>query len=82
MSGYEFQSVDHDASISAEYTSHPSGDQAQVTVSITRGEVAFASITMWTDDFIAMVAELAASDESFRDTVDALRELARREETR
>lgn len=76
MSGYEFQSVDHDASISAEYTEHTSGgDQAQVTVSITRGEVAFASITMWTEDFVAMVAELAASDESFRETVDALREL-------
>lgn len=52
MSGYPYQSIDHDASISAE---RDPDDPDRVRVEIVIGDLAEARITMWVGEFEAMV---------------------------
>lgn len=58
MSGYEHQSVDHDASIRVEAT----GPDV-VTVTITRGDRKPRSITMWASEFADMAASITPTTE-------------------
>lgn len=57
MSGYEYQAIDHDASIRAERPD-PNGFVDQVKVTITHGEDEPTSITMWAEDFETMAREV------------------------
>jgi hypothetical protein len=57
VSGYPYQSTDHDASISAESVGR---EQVKVAVEVVRGEKKPVRIVMWREDFDAMVRDVRA----------------------
>jgi hypothetical protein len=59
VSGYAYQSVDHDVSITAEVNPN---DRYQVIVEITRGEKKPVRIVMWDEDFARMTGDVLGAD--------------------